>query len=55
MTILKLAVNVLCVNRVTVAYGKWPPSQGLQSSDKHGHQTHQVEHDTVEALEGAWI
>lgn len=53
MIIVKLAVDILCVNGVTVAYGKRPPCQGLQSSDKHGHQTHQVEHDTVEALHGA--
>lgn len=51
--ILKLAVNVLCVNCVTAAYGKRPPSQSLQSSDAHGDQTHQVEHDSVEALQGA--
>lgn len=51
--ILKLAVNVLRVNCVTAAYGKRPPSQGLQGSDAHGHQTHQVEHDSVEALQGA--
>lgn len=52
LKILKLAVGVLCVNCVTAAYGKQPPSQDLQSSNTHGHQTHQVEHDTVEALQG---
>lgn len=53
LKILTLAVNILCVNSVTAAYGKPPPSQGLQSSDAHGHQAHQVEHDAVEALQGA--
>lgn len=49
---LMLAVDVLCVNCVTAANGKRPPSQDLQSSDTHWHQTHQVEHDAVEARQG---
>lgn len=50
--ILILAINILCVNCVTVANGKRPPSQDLQSSDTHGHQANQVEHGSVEALQG---
>lgn len=38
---------------MTVANGKWPPSHDLHSSNNHGHKTNQVEHDTVEALQGA--
>ncbi len=51
--ILRSVVNILCVHCVTVANGKWPPSQSLQSGDRHGHQAHQVEHDAVKALQGA--
>lgn len=46
-----LAVNVLYVNCVTVAYGERCPSQGLHGSNDQGHQTNQVEHDTVETLQ----
>jgi len=46
-----LAVNVLCFNCMTAADGKRPPSQDFQSTDTHRHQTHQVEHDTVEAFQ----
>lgn len=47
-----LSISVLCFNSVTVAYGKEPPCQGLCSRDKDGHHAHQVEHHTVEALQG---
>lgn len=52
-TFVKLAVDILCVDRVTVAYGKLPPNHNLRGGDTHGDQTHQVEHDRVEALHGA--
>ena len=47
----KLAVHVLCVNRMTVAYGEWLPGQGLKDSNTHWHQTHQVEHGPMQVFQ----